>query len=343
MEDIVMDKQPHERGGLLTTLKDVQYVYNKACNLANISDYCIIPKNDVRRPPFYKIQEACQIFRRYNLQVKILGGNPSDEKDFECFVKWMNYLDLDYAITDNATNYQKLIDCKVKGAIFSLDTLGDSDIGGCSIIKSRKAKEIIPLVKDSFDYLGANIIINSLNIDEVPKIIEFLTEHNAIANLCPLMVGKNDDFIYRANDSSYSLDKLNNYHEKIQKLSDRLLEMKLSGYKIGVPEEYLEILPKVIKKNYYDWNCSSINSIPLLRVDTDLSLMVCSDLIGDSISKYSIFDIENKFDEINKSWIDDSQRIKCCQNNGCYWSNIVIADIYNQKGFGTLEATRRNL
>jgi hypothetical protein len=323
--------------------KDVQFVYNKECNLANKADYCIVPKNMTNKIPFHKVQEACQIFKRHNLQVKILGGNPSDDKDFERLIKWMNFLDLDYVITDNAINYQKLIDCKVKGVLFSLDTLGDSDIGGCSIIKSRKAKEIIPLVKDSFDYLGANIIINSLNIEEIPKIIEFLTENNAIANLCPLIVGENDNFIYRSSDSNYSLNKLNCFHRKIQKLSDRLIEMKSCGYKIGVPEEYLEMLPNVIMKSYYNWNCSSIKTIPLLRVNTDLSLMICSDLVGDSVSKYSIFDIENKFDEINRSWVNDAQKIKCCQNNGCYWSNIVIADIYNRKGFGTLDATRRNL
>lgn len=323
--------------------RDVQYVYNNDCNLANRANYCNVPKNATERAPFYKIQDACRIFKRHDLQVKILGGNPSDENDFERFIKWMNYLDLDYVITDNAINYQKLIDCKVKGAIFSLDTLGDSDIGGCSIIKSMKAKEIIPLVQDSFGYLGANIIVNSLNIEEIPKIIEFLTENNAIANLCPLIVGTNDDFIYRASNSHYSLDKLNNYDEKVQKLSDRLIEMKFSGYKIGVPEEYLKILPNVIMKNYYGWNCSSISTIPLLRVNTDLSLMICSDLVGDNISKYSVFDIENKFDDVNTSWVNDNQKVKCCKNNGCYWSNIVIADIYNRKGFGTLEATRRNL
>jgi hypothetical protein len=323
--------------------RDVQYVYNNDCSLAGRANYCTVPKHGIQRASLDKIKEACQIFKRNDLQVKILGGNPSDEKDFEHLVKEMNYLDIDYVITDNAINYQKLIDCEVKGAIFSLDTLGDSDIGGCSMIKSRKAKEIIPLVKDSLSYIGANIIINLLNINEVPKIVEFLTENNAIANLCPLIVGTNDNFIYRASDSPHSLDKLNNCHEKIEKLSDRLIEMKSSGYKIGVPREYLEMLPRVIRKNYYAWNCSHIDTIPLLRVNTDLSLMICSDLIGSSVSKYSVFDVESKFDEVNKSWVDDIQKTKCCKGNGCYWSNIVIANIYNQKGFGTLEATRRNL
>ena len=100
-------------------------------------------------------------------------------------------------------------------------------------------------------------------------------------------MGKNDNFIYRSSDSPYSLDKLDNYYEKIKKLSDRLLEMKSSGYKIGVPEEYLKMLPNVIMKNYYGWNCSNISKIPLLRVNADLSLMICSDIIGGSISKYS--------------------------------------------------------
>lgn len=324
--------------------RDVQYVYNTGCNLASKSAYCTVPKQRTPRASLDKILEVCQLFKRNDLQVKILGGNPSDENDFVYLVEEMNRLNLDYAITDNAINYSKLVDYGVKGAIFSLDTLGDSDIGGCSLIKSRKAKEIIPLVKDSLNYIGANIIINTLNIEEIPKIIEFLTENNAIANLCPLIVGANCDFIYRSSESNYSLDKLNN-REKIQKLTDKLVEMKTCGYKIGVPEEYLKVLPNAISSNgnkNYAWNCSSMDTIPLLRVNTDLSLMICSDLIGKSVSKYSVFDIENRFNEINASWVNDVQRTNCCNNNGCYWSNIVIADIYNRKGFGTLEATRRN-
>lgn len=322
---------------------DVQYVYNKECNLAKITNYCIFPNSRKRRASLHDIFRALKVFKKHNFQVKILGGNPSDDVDFELFIKEMNRLDIDYAITDNAINYQKLIDCKVKGVLFSLDTLGTSHIGGCSYVKSMKTKEIIPSIKDSFEYLGANIIINSLNIREIPNIIEFLTENNAVANLCPMIIGKNDNFVYRANDNPYSLEKMDNYYGELQKLCGKLIEMKNSGYKIGVPRKYLELLPDVIRNNGYEWNCHYIMDIPILRVNTDLSLMICSDLIGEDMSKYSIFDIEDKFEEINESWVNDSQKRRCCMNNGCYWSNIVISDIYVRKGFGTLDATRRNL
>lgn len=325
--------------------KDVQYVYTNKCTLAEKTNYCTVSNHIVSRANMEQIKKACNIFKQNNLQVKVLGGNPSDENDFEEFIKYMNHLDLDYVITDNAINGYKLANYNflIKGLIFSLDTLGKSNIGGCSYEKSMHAKRIIPYLENHIKYIGANVIINSLNISEIPEIIEFLTNHNAITNLCPLIVGKNKNFVFRISDSPYSLDKIKNRYDIIKTLVLKLLEMKKSGYKIGVPDEYLENLPDAIKKKGWGWNCYHINEIPILRINVDLSLMVCSDLCGSSISKYSVFDIEDKFDKINRSWVNDSQRISCCSNNGCYWSNIVIADIYRRKGYGTLEATRRNL
>ncbi len=322
--------------------RDVQYVYTNQCGLANKTNYCTVPKNITQKANIEVIKRACDIFKEHNLQIKVLGGNPSDEEDFCQFIEYLNKKRIDYVVADNAINYEKLLGLNVKGVMFSLDTLYENNIGGCSYEKSLMSKKVIELYHDMFEYIGANIVINSLNYKEIPEIIEFLTENDVIANICPLIVGHNKDYIFRVGDSPYSLDKLNNRHEKIKELSNNLIEMKNSGFKIGVPIEYLEHLPDVIKKNYFDWNCYSINTIPILRVNTDLSLMVCSDIIG-SMKKFSIFDINNKFSEINRAWINDKEKIRCCENNGCYWSNIVIADIYRRKGLGTLEATMRNL
>lgn len=323
--------------------KDVQYVYTNKCNLSNKTNYCNVPKNIIQKANIENIKRACDIFKKYNLQVKVLGGNPSDEDDFCEFIEYMNKINLEYIITDNAFNIDKLLSIPIKGVMFSLDTLGKNNIGGCSYDKSIKAKDAIEKYADRFDYVGANVVINSLNIDEIPKIIKFLTEYNVIANICPIMTGYNKDFIFRVEDSPYQLSKLKNRYEKLNSLSKELISMKKSGYKIGVPELYLEHLPDVILKSYYGWNCYHINSIPILRVNVDLSLMICSDIKGNSICKYNVFDLENKCDDINKQWITDTQRIHCCEHNGCYWSNIVIADYYRKEGYGTIEATRRNL
>ncbi len=326
--------------------KDVQYVYTNKCHMSNITNYCSVPKNIKPKTEIRWIKRACDLFKKYDLQVKVLGGNPSDEDDFCEFITYMNDIGLDYVITDNATNIQKLLNRDVKGVMFSLDTLGRNNIGGCSSAKSVNAIRAIEHYYDNFDYIGANIVINSKNIYEIPLIIEFLTEHNVIANLCPLISGHNDkiNYLFRVSESQYSLDKLKNCRDKIKGLVNILIEMKSSDYKIGCPVEYLEDLPQVIKCgcDWFNWGCKHITDIPILRVNTNLSLMVCSDISG-SMERHTVFDIESKFDEINKTWVSDNNRIHCAENNGCYWSNIVIADIYRNQGMGTLEATRRNL
>lgn len=321
--------------------KDVQYVYTSKCNLAEKTNYCIVPTNTTTKANIEQVKNACDVFKRNNLQVKVLGGNPSDEEDFCQFIYYMNKIGLDYVVTDNAFNIEKLLALNVKGVMFSLDTLGESDIGGCSYVKSMKAKEVITLYHDEFKYLGANVVLNTKNLDEIENIIKFLTEHKAVANICPMITGHNDKFIFRIKEHRSALEHA--FPLDIKVAVEKLIEMKRSGYKIGCPEEYLENLPNVINPFRYNWDCSKMTSIPILRVNTDLSLMVCSDLIGSKISEYTIFDIENQFDRINRAWLTDFQRDECCKRNGCYWSNIVIADIYRKQGMGTLEATRRNL
>ncbi len=323
--------------------RDVQYVYTNICNLAKKTNYCKVPENMKNRANIKEIKKALDIFKRFNLQVKVLGGNPSDENDFYEFIDYMNKIELDYVVTDNSMNYENLEYANVKGVMFSLDTLGKSNIGGCSYDKSMKAKQAIPLIRSFVKYLGANIIINMMNIDEIPEIIKYLTMYNAIANLCPLIVGENKNFrfTFRVKESKYSLNDVK--RDKLEDLSKKLIEMKKSGYLIGCPEEYIEKLPDVIMKHSYGWNCDHISSIPILRVNTDLSLMICSDIEGTEISKYTIFDLEDSYDEINRAWLIDKHKRYCCEQNGCYWSNIVIADIYRRQGLGTLEATRRNL
>jgi len=320
---------------------DVQYVYNTACNLAKEAKYCVVPNHAVLKADFEKIRMACDIFKRNNLQVKILGGNPADDIDFPKLISYLNEIDLTYVITDNSFNVDKLISLKTKGVMFSLDTLEKNDIGGCSFIKSMKAKEAIIKHFRDFEYIGANITLNSMNIDEVGEIVKFLTEHNAIANICPMIIGKNADFKYRAGESKYSLDYISS--EKIVAVSEMLLDMKRSGYKIGCPEEYLINLPNAIQYGRYNWSCNDIDTIPVMRLSPDLKIMICSDIMGELVSKYSVFDIEDNFDAVNRAWIMDGQRLKCCLKYGCYWSNVFIADVYRKKGLGTIEATRMNL
>lgn len=330
---------------MILPFKDVQYVYTNKCNLASKTNYCSVPKNITQKANIEDIKRVCDIFKKHNLQIKVLGGNPSDEDDFYQFIHYMNKIGIDYVVTDNAINIEKLLAMDVNGVMFSLDTLGESDIGGCSFIKSMKAKEAIALYYNEFEYLGANVVLNSKNLNEIENIIKFLTKHNAVANICPMITGHNDNFIFRIEEHRNSLEHA--FPSDIKVAVEKLIEMKQSGYKIGCPEEYLENLPNVINPYRYNcrynWDCSKITSIPILRVNTDLSLMVCSDLVGSKISEYNIFDIETKFNEINRAWLTDSQRETCCLRNGCYWSNIVITDIYRKQRMGTLEATRRNL
>lgn len=166
------------------------------------------------------------------------------------------------------------------------------------------------------------------------------------------------------------------HKERFAALMDKIIELKDSGCTVGVPVEYLELL-KENTCGKFTWNCGEVENCPILRLFPDGTFGVCSDLTGRDmqrrkltpfdmlsnggkikdkrrhhrgkihsygfLSKLTVSDMARNFARINKAWLNDRDRLLCCQYGGCVWSNICIAWIYQQKGYGTLTATKKNL
>ncbi|MEA2098377.1 MAG: hypothetical protein U9P70_04890 [Patescibacteria group bacterium] len=375
--------------------KDIQWVITNKCDLAFTDGHCAVPNTD-QMPELlnggisdiFRIIDALAIM---DFEVKILGGNPSDNRSaFLSVIDRMNKRDITYAITDNAMNEKTILEAvkqhSVKGFVFSIDTLKslpqyrslqEIDIGGCSPLKSAAALKLIPKIRSKVPYVAVNTMIHAGNIKQIIPIVKHCTDelNGVIVNLCPIIHGSllNDLgenlYIFRGQTDSFSLQL--KHKPAFVKLMDELIELKKSGYLIGVPVEYLELLKSNVCGEF-TWNCGELERCPIFRLFPNGMLGVCSDLVGrdmqykgltlfDLLStdrhilnemdknklgftpKLTIEDLIRNSGKINEAWLNDRDRNLCCKKGGCAWSNIIIASIYQKKGYGTLTATTKNL
>jgi len=359
--------------------KDIQWVITNTCDLQFKGGYCTVPHSkmpELINGGLGDIYEIIDTLAIMGLEVKILGGNISDRRQtFLSIVERMNKRDITYAIADNAMNKETILEAVnkygVNGFVFSLDTLSslpqyrnfsDSlsrvDMGGCSPIKSAATLELIPKIRSKVPYIAVNTVIHAGNIGQIVPIVEYCTGEldGVIVNLCPMIHGSLLDeqgenlFIYRGSTDSVAPYVLQPEHKlQFVELMNELIEMKESGYLIGAPIEYLELMRDNSCESCekFTWNCSEFESCPILRLFPNGRFGVCSDLLGRDMQRAELTpDLllrEEGWEKINQAWLNDRDRMLCCARGGCLWSNIIISEIYREKRYGTITATAKNL
>ncbi|MBU4000379.1 hypothetical protein KKG29_04385, partial [Patescibacteria group bacterium] len=230
-----------------------------------------------------------------------------------------------------------------------------------TIIHAINLEQIVPIVKYCTEELAGTIV-------------------NLCPIICGSLPGEHEKnlYIFRGPTETVLSYVLQEKHKtRFAQLMDELIELKESGCTIGVPVEYLELL-KENTCGKFTWNCGDLKECPILRLFPDGTFGVCSDLVGSDMyragltpfnllstndhvyteqdkqrnnkggvigftAKLTAEDLARNFAKINEAWLADRDRLLCCQKSGCVWSNILIAWIYQQKGYGTLSATKKNL
>lgn len=383
--------------------KDIQWVITNKCGMQTENTHCAVPYNIMPELLDYGIGDTLQIIdaiATLGLEVKILGGNFSDNRQaFLLTIDRMNKRGINYAIADNAINQTTILEAinsyGVNGFVFSLDTLRSIpkyqnlhgiDIGGCSPRKSAMALELIPEIRGKVPYIAVNHMIHAGNMEQTVSIVKYCTDElsGVIVNLCPMIHGSlldehgNELYKFRSATETVIPYVLQNKHKpEFIKLMNELIELKASGYTIGVPVEYLKLLKENIFGKF-SWNCGDFERCPILRLFPDGTFGVCSDLVGRNMhrrkltpfdllsadshvyteqdkkrnnkggvigftAKLTAEDLARNFAKINQAWLNDQDRLLCCEKGGCAWSNIWIAMFYQQKGYGTISATAKNL
>lgn len=327
-------------------IPEAQYVITNRCPLARETNYCVVPKHKLKEPSLWE-ERVAAIQALYDVGVRVLkflGGEPFITPGIERIIEFTNDLEgFDYAVTTNARDTEKIVwiaeNIGLKGVFVSIDSLNSlptvrsraKELWGCSTKKSKWGIELLQELQGKVEVLGANTIVHRGNLDQLPEILEFLTDVGAAMNICPLIWGEGEKFVYRTRSHPFALREED--RNKVDKVMRQLVEMKHQGFNLACPDEYALNLAKysIPKMNY---RCQEINEPPVIRVGSDLRLMICSDIVGPGISQYTVFDLKNQYEDILKAWRDDPDREWCCtsQEGGCYWSNVVRGELNKPVG-----------
>jgi len=327
------------------TIGEAQWVITYKCGLNKASNYCSLGEHAQNEASLEQKLQAVEIFEEIGIRkIKILGGEPTDLDEIEAIVAELNKSKMDFVITTNGINAEKILAIAEKiglkkrsGLFFSMDFLKETTentIGGCSTIKTKAAIKLIPQLVGMVPLLGVNTVIHNKNLDELPKILAWITELGGYMNVCPLIWGEWQKFLYRTPDREFALRPEN--RKQVERIMATLLDMKHQGYHLACAEEYVNQMAEVCcQTKRFGWDCQRLSFCPLLRVNSDLSLMVCSDLQGKQVKNFYLNDLLNtgNYAAFQYTWLSDNDRLFCAGQYGCCWSNVWrAADNFEEGG-----------
>lgn len=207
----------------------------------------------------------------------------------------------------------RLVDSGLWGFLASYDFISPDAVDLGMQRKANLALEMMLQMKNSgVPFVGANVVVASYNLEQIPSIVNELTSNGLWTNLCPVICGGQGEFIFRAPESDAKLT--NEHRERVRILSNELILMKLQGALLTASTKYLEGLSGFgIDQN---WHCQ--DRPPLLQLDSDGTLLACPDVAGARSFNVSEVQTAEDYRRYLKAW---RQEVTSC--SGCYWSSTV--------------------
>ncbi|MDD5750429.1 MAG: radical SAM protein [Candidatus Pacebacteria bacterium] len=317
--------------------REAQWVMTYQCELNRVSKYCSLGSHGREEASLQEKLAAIKILEAIGVKtLKLLGGEFFDQSGAEEILGALNASGLDFVITTNALAERRILAFAGSalfkpgsGLFFSLDFLDKRfTAGGCSTVKTLAAIELIPkLAELPFPpLLGVNTVIHNKNLGELPGILRWITGYNGYMNICPLIWGDWQKFIYRAPGKDMALGP--EHRRCVAETMNVLSALKRQGCNLACSQRYVRGLADACcGGERFAWDCGSLKRLPLLRVDSDLSLMVCSDIRGEDVSKFRLDDLLDERHRAGfiEAWLNDADRTYCAENFGCYWSNMLRA------------------
>ncbi len=331
-------------------IPEAQWVITYRCQMGEVANYCSLEDySQTKEVDRYEKADVIYLLSKIGVRkLKFLGGEFFDMPEAEYIIEVTISMDLDYVITTNGINQRRILKAvkeigikEGSGLFFSLDFINpEHSIGGCSQPKTIAALKLIPQLKNYLPVLGVNTVVHAKNFNELPDILSWISELGGYMNVCPLIWGDWQKFIFRSRDRKYALRP--QHRSQVERVMEKLVKMKEQGYHLACSKEYVLNLGKICCRNdHFDWNCGHLNRCPLIRINPDLRLMVCSDILGEKVPKFTIYDLAHpdkheanpkKYELFQKAWLSDKERLGCVKNHGCYWSNIIRAKENFKKG-----------
>ena len=260
--------------------------------------------------------------------VKIMGGEPTYLDDLEEILEFIGKnTNLKYALLSNSlisdARLDSLVNAGLQGYFASVDVIKNADL---SLDQEKKANAgfdvLLKLKAKGVKLLGANVVITSKNLQDIPETVSVLSNNGIWVNLCPVIHDNTQksgrDWEYRKVVDETALFKDEDI-PKLKEVINKLLQLKKDGVRLAVPDSYLANMEK------YGVNCSwQCTRFSQLRIDADGALMLCNDIRGDVSKKYNIRTLTSDgYAEFKRAWTQERNAINC---SGCYWSCFYFAE-----------------
>ncbi|MFH1211986.1 MAG: radical SAM protein, partial [Candidatus Woesearchaeota archaeon] len=245
--------------------------------------------------------------------VKIMGGEPT-HKDWlpELIAFSRQNTDLNIAVLSNGhfedSFGESLGRAGLMGIFGSVD--GIDKIVSAGQDAEEKAVRSFRMLQKAKEWgiplRASNTVINRQNIEQIPEIVRRLSGEGIYVNLCPIIWTTDE----RKGYAQQVPDELKLKPEDARLVNHVmmiLLQMKLAGAKITVPDSYL------INASRYginvDWQCTDLVQ---LRIDADGALMLCNEFRTELADRYNIAGLtRTRYPEFLEDWRAVRQRTEC--------------------------------
>jgi len=311
-------------------ITEAQIFLTRRCNLN--CGYCKLVKNLGDEFGLDDWIKTYKIMEKLGIKtVKLMGGEPTIKNWLPDLLRFASTTSIKTAILSNSSFDEmmiyRLVEAGLWGYFASIDCLEQIVIDKDPVKKTRNGYRVLrKLQKLGVPLLAANVVVNKINISQIPSIVMQLSNEGFYINLCTIQ--HTDDPTKEFSKTNIKKDYLfiEENKKKLEILSKQLLMMKKVGYKIAVPNSYIE---GISTYGYHcNWQCTELIQ---LRIDSDGGLMLCNEYRTKLADNYNILKMtEEKYKEFLSQWYVARKGVNC---DGCYWSCFLQAEdnIKNKK------------
>lgn len=273
----------------------VQFAVSNKCNLRCSMCNALASRKGERELDLSEIEKLANILKNLEVAIIVLtGGEPLIRKDSPEIIKLFSDRGMEVRLQTNGILVDEeivknLIQSGLREVTISLDSLDAQkydEITGVVGSWQRIIKGIAlfsQYLPEKANMSGINVVVSKRNIEEVPKIIEFVARIGFYASLIPIHISNNasEEFIVRKNSPDFK------FHPEdfpmIDRIYEKIISMKKNGFNIYNSYRYLSESKEFLKNNKVNWRCDSPflyfsispsgNFLPCVDIPANISML----------------------------------------------------------------------
>ena len=247
----------------------VQMAVTKRCNLSCLMCNSTRSRQDERELGIDEIARLAHVLAQMRPGVFILtGGEPFVRKDlvavYRAFVDRgiVPRLQTNGLLAKEET-LRQLVGLGLREVTLSLDSLDEARQDAINGRPGtwRKIIEALALFSHVLprkaNMSGVNVVVSKRNVDEAAQVVEFIDTIGFYASIIPVHVARHgaQKFIIRKSAPGFEFEPSD--FGAIDRLYERLLEMKAAGVRIQNSVRFLRESPEFLKSGRTNWRCDS--------------------------------------------------------------------------------------